>query len=358
MIMSLNDGEKFCWDLWDGFCKSHLSFRNDDIFDNISENRANLNRDLLEADVLWANKRWMLILDIPWWNKYPYLDQMIFRLIENAFETVGGATGLGIKTDKYNEKFHQLIVAKLWQDIDDLKLLSGYRYYQRPENKKDIDTPMSNMFNLEEKSLLLSPNLKVLELWTAWSCTASDKMESLLSFSGTWSGLVSLTEKYNNEDIFIWKMTIPASYDKMATVFAIKYLEMSASTDNCGMSVKAWVNEKTLLNSSELQKIEKDLSWLLWDYKQDAKQIKEILWQDYYWKVNDLPAMFPLYLSRFKQWKFYYVGTTLNANVLESGIVVPIKALDDSVRENYAKDFVSNEKNGLSLWKYLETRNK
>jgi hypothetical protein len=61
--------------------------------------------------------------------------------------------------------------------------------------------------------------------------------------------------------------------------------------------------------------------------------------------------MFPLYLDRFKKWEFYYIGTVQNGNVLESWIVVPVKALKDSVRENFKTS--SDHVKWKTLWEYI-----
>lgn len=316
-----------------------------------------LKADLLKAKILSIGKWNMVILWISWDEDLPYLKNEIFKLIEETFETIWASTWTGIKTDKYNDSFSQLVVSKLWEN-NDVKLLSGYRYFQWPEDRWSISTPISNMFDIL-KDLILLENHKVLELWTAWSHNTLNKVESILSFSGTWSGLANLTSEYQNEDIFIGKMTIPAQYDKRATIFAIKYLEKVASKNACGVSPNSNIafDENSFLDLEDFSDVLNDVSSLSWNYEQDRKIIKEILKQDKYVNVGDLPAMFPLYLSRFKQWKFYYTGTVQNANVLESWIVVPMDWINDGVHKTYQSNW-NWDCEWMTLWDYIEQQQK
>lgn len=313
-----------------------------------------LQQDLLKSRILCVGKWNMVVLDI-WWDKnLDNLKNEIYKLVEQTFQTIGWWTWLEVKTDKYNEYFNQLIVTRLWEE-NKIKLLSWYRYLQWLKNEKKA-TPMIDMFDIKDNSILsdnnlLNNNLKVLELWTAWSVWALDKLEAMFSFVGTWNGLTELTSKYADEDMFIGKMTIPANYNKRAIVFAIKYLGKVACKNDCGVLPKKSFDQSNILNQDEIKEVENDISQLSLNYDEDKKQIKEILKKEEYWETSDLPAMFPLYLDRFKKWEFYYIGTVQNGNVLESWIVVPVKALKDSVRENFKTS--SDHVKWKTLWEYI-----
>lgn len=80
-----------------------------------------------------------------------------------------------------------------------------------------------------------------------------------------------------------------------------------------------------------------DIQSLSKDFREDEKEISNILRELTNGKESYLPAMFPMYLPRLFPEKFHCTGTIQNGKVCETGIVVPLWAIRPEVYASYKK---------------------
>lgn len=145
-------------------------------------------QELCQSKVIVEQKKGnLLIIDVASTDNLKKLEYGIYEQIETAFKKIGGETGTGIKTDRYNNNeigFRQLVVVPANPNAPHV-LLAGYRYkLWEPGN---LHTPMMQYFDFDQR--FLNANHKIIELGTARRNNNLTERETLFPLTGTWTGL-------------------------------------------------------------------------------------------------------------------------------------------------------------------------